>query len=100
VLPHLYAYRSVKHVCRIEVTATPVRASVGRLLSHPRARVDREERSGVGAQRFLRWLYRLLLPVFLSRALAADDESRAGERGRCAVSATSTAVVAAPLRAR
>jgi DMSO/TMAO reductase YedYZ molybdopterin-dependent catalytic subunit len=54
VLPHLYAYKSVKHVCRIEVTAKPVRASGGRLLSHPRARVDREERSGVGAQRSFR----------------------------------------------
>jgi DMSO/TMAO reductase YedYZ molybdopterin-dependent catalytic subunit len=65
VLPHLYAYRSVKHVCRIEVTASPVRASAGRLLSHPRGRVDGEERSGVGAQRFFRCLYRLLLPVLL-----------------------------------
>jgi DMSO/TMAO reductase YedYZ molybdopterin-dependent catalytic subunit len=68
VLPHLYAYKSVKHVCRIDVTATPVRASAGRLLSHPRGRVDREERSGVGAQRFFRWLYRLLLPMVLWRA--------------------------------
>jgi DMSO/TMAO reductase YedYZ molybdopterin-dependent catalytic subunit len=68
VLPQLYAYKSVKHVCQIDVTATPLRASAGRLLSHPRGRVDREERSGVGAQRFFRWLYRLLLPVFLWRA--------------------------------
>jgi DMSO/TMAO reductase YedYZ molybdopterin-dependent catalytic subunit len=65
VLPHLYAYKSVKHVCRIEVTASPVRASAGRLLSHPRGRVDGEERSGVGAQRLFRCLYGLLLPVFL-----------------------------------
>jgi DMSO/TMAO reductase YedYZ molybdopterin-dependent catalytic subunit len=68
VLPHLYAYKSVKHVCQIEVTVTPLRASAGRLLGHPRGRVDREERSGAGAQRFFRWLYRLLLPVFLWRA--------------------------------
>jgi DMSO/TMAO reductase YedYZ molybdopterin-dependent catalytic subunit len=81
VLPHLYAYKSVKHVCRIEVTATPVRASAGRVLSHPRARVDREERSGVGAQRFFRWLYRLLLPVFLSRARSAPTMNPGPVRG-------------------
>lgn len=68
VLPRLYAYKSVKHVCRIELTVTPLRQSAGRLLSHPRGRVDREERSGVGAQRFFRSLYRLLLPVFRWRA--------------------------------
>lgn len=68
VLPRLYGYKSVKHVCRIEVTVSPLRASAGRLLSHPRGRVDREERSGVGAQRLFRLLYRLLLPVFLWRA--------------------------------
>lgn len=68
VLPHLYAYKSVKHVCQIEITVAPLRGSEGRLLAHPRGRVDREERSGAGGQRFFRWLYRLLLPVFLARA--------------------------------
>ncbi|MGH8893308.1 MAG: molybdopterin-dependent oxidoreductase [Actinomycetes bacterium] len=68
VLPHLYAYKSVKHVCQIEVTVTPLRPSAGRLAGHPRGRVDLEERSGVGAPRFFRWLYRRLLPVFLWRA--------------------------------
>jgi DMSO/TMAO reductase YedYZ molybdopterin-dependent catalytic subunit len=68
LLPQLYAYKSVKHVCQIEATVSPLRPSAGRLLGHPRGRVDREERSGVGAQRFFRWLYRLLLPVFLWRA--------------------------------
>ena len=68
VLPQLYAYKSVKHVCGIDVAVAPLRGSAGRLLGHPRGRVDREERSGVGAQRFFRWLYRLLLPVFLWRA--------------------------------
>jgi DMSO/TMAO reductase YedYZ molybdopterin-dependent catalytic subunit len=68
VLPRLYAYKSVKHVCQIEVTVTPLRPSAGRLLGHPRGRVDREERSGVGAQKVFRWFYRLLLPVFLWRA--------------------------------
>lgn len=68
VLPQLYAYKSVKHLCRIELTVTALPPSAGRLLGHPRGRVDLEERSGVGAQRLFRWLYRLLLPVFLWRA--------------------------------
>jgi DMSO/TMAO reductase YedYZ molybdopterin-dependent catalytic subunit len=68
VLPQLYAYKSVKHVDQIEATVRPLRPSAGRLLGHPRGRVDLEERSGVGAQRFFRGLYRLLLPVFLWRA--------------------------------
>jgi DMSO/TMAO reductase YedYZ molybdopterin-dependent catalytic subunit len=73
VLPQLYAYKSVKHVCRIEVTVTPIRPSAGRLLSHPRGRVDREERSGIGAQKVFRWLYRLLLPLFLRRARSLSE---------------------------
>jgi DMSO/TMAO reductase YedYZ molybdopterin-dependent catalytic subunit len=78
VLPRLYGYKSVKHVCRIEATIAPLRASAGRLLAHPRGRVDLEERSGVGAPRFFRRLYRLLLPVFLwrARSLAARAADR------------------------
>jgi DMSO/TMAO reductase YedYZ molybdopterin-dependent catalytic subunit len=68
VLPHLYAYKSVKHVCQIEATVSTLRPSAGRLAGHPRGRVDLEERNGVGAQKVFRWLYRLLLPVFLWRA--------------------------------
>lgn len=68
VLPRLYAYKGVKHVCRIEIAVRPLRPSAGRLAGHPRGRVDLEERSGVGAQRFFRVLYRLLLPLFLWRA--------------------------------
>ena len=68
VLPQLYAYKSVKHLCRIDATVAPLRPSAGRLAGHPRGRVDLEERSGVGAQRLFRWLYRMLLPVFLWRA--------------------------------
>jgi DMSO/TMAO reductase YedYZ molybdopterin-dependent catalytic subunit len=75
VLPQLYAYKSVRHVCLIEVTVAPRRPSAGRLLGHPRGRVDREERSGFGAQRFFRWLYRLLLPVFLWRARSLSARS-------------------------
>ncbi len=68
IVPQLYGYKNVKHVCRIEVTVDPLRGSAGRVLAHPRARVDREERSGVGLQRFWRGFYRLLLPLFLWRA--------------------------------
>jgi DMSO/TMAO reductase YedYZ molybdopterin-dependent catalytic subunit len=68
IVPQLYGYKSVKHVCRIQVTVDPVRGSTGRVLAHPRGRVDREERSGIGLQRFWRVLYRVLLPLFLWRA--------------------------------
>jgi DMSO/TMAO reductase YedYZ molybdopterin-dependent catalytic subunit len=80
VLPELYAYKSVKHVSRIEVTVTPLRPSAGRLLGHPRGRVDLEERSGVGAQRIFRGLYRLLLPVFLWRARSLSTRRVRRER--------------------
>jgi DMSO/TMAO reductase YedYZ molybdopterin-dependent catalytic subunit len=76
VLPQLYGYKSVKHVCQIEVTVSPLRPSAGRLLGHPRGRVDLEERSGFGAQRFFRWLYRLLLPAFLWRARSLSARRR------------------------
>jgi DMSO/TMAO reductase YedYZ molybdopterin-dependent catalytic subunit len=84
VLPQLYGYKNVKHVHRIEVTLTPLRPSAGRLLGHPRGRVDLEERSGVGAQRFFRALYRLLLPLFLwrARSLSSRRFSRRSARAR------------------
>lgn len=82
VLPRLYAYKSVKHVCRIAVTIEPRRGSAGRFLGHARGRVDLEERSGWGMGRLFRALYRLLLPIFLWRARSlgagqpAEPESR------------------------
>lgn len=76
VLPRLYAYKSVKHIRAIEITAEPLRGSAGRFLGHARGRVDLEERSGWGMGRFFRGLYRLLLPLFLWRARSLTARRR------------------------
>lgn len=68
VVPHLYGYKNVKHVASLELLREAGATSAGRMISHPRGRVDLEERSGVGGQRFWRVLYRLLLPLFFWRA--------------------------------
>ena len=68
VVPQLYGYKSVKHLCRLSFRVDPPAVPVARFLAHPRGRVDLEERSGVGAQRFWRLLYRSLVPLFLRRA--------------------------------
>ena len=69
VLPQLYGYKSVKHLCRLEFTNSPLPTKVTRrFLIHPRGRVDLEERSSVGFQPFWRWLYRSQLPRFMRMA--------------------------------
>jgi DMSO/TMAO reductase YedYZ molybdopterin-dependent catalytic subunit len=68
VVPQLYGYKNVKHLCRLSLLHEPATVPVSRALAHPRGRVDLEERSGVGMQRFWRLLYRLLVPLFLRQA--------------------------------
>ena len=68
VVPQLYGYKSVKHLCRLSLCVEPPALKVSRFLVHPRGRVDLEERSGVGLQRFWRILYRMLRPGFLRQA--------------------------------
>lgn len=68
VLPQLYGYKSVKHLRRLTLLREPATIPVSRFLAHPRGRVDLEERSGAGVQRFWRVLYRSLVPLFLWRA--------------------------------
>lgn len=68
VVPQLYGYKSVKHLSRLSFRIEPPVVPVSRFLAHPRGRVDLEERSGVGAQRFWRFLYRALVRLFLRRA--------------------------------
>ena len=65
VVPQLYGYKNVKHLERLSFCIEPPTVPVSRFLAHPRGRVDLEERSGVGAQRFWRVLYRALVPLFL-----------------------------------
>jgi DMSO/TMAO reductase YedYZ molybdopterin-dependent catalytic subunit len=68
VVPQLYGYKNIKHLSRLSLRIDTPTVPVSRFLAHPRARVDLEERSGVGAQRFWRLLYKTLVPVFLRRA--------------------------------
>lgn len=78
VLPTHYGYKNVKHLSRIELTVEPRRDTGGRILVHPRGRVAREERSGLGGRRIWRWTYGALRPLFLARArrIAARAERR------------------------
>lgn len=67
ISPSQYGYISTKHLSRIEVRTGAVanvrRSLVDRLLEeHPRARVWEEERHGSLAGRWVRPVYRLLIP--------------------------------------
>jgi DMSO/TMAO reductase YedYZ molybdopterin-dependent catalytic subunit len=83
VSPSQYGFVSTKHLSRIEIhTREPVaRLSVGdRLLSeHPRSRVWREERHARVPGRWIRPVYRLLIPPI--RALSARG-ARDGDAAR------------------
>ena len=64
VAPAHYGYKSVRHLCRIGVYRD-FRPGFGGPLVHPRARVDREERSRYLPGAFYRHLYRAVSPVTL-----------------------------------
>jgi len=68
VVPQLYGYKNAKHLARLTLCASSPQIPTSRFLAHPRGRVDLEERSGVGAQRFWRFLYHRLASSFLRRA--------------------------------
>ena len=75
VVPQLYGYKSVKHLYRLEFTVRPARTNtVKRLLSHPRGRVDLEERSSLGFQPMWRWLYRWQLPNFMRMSESVQND--------------------------
>lgn len=80
VLPQLYGYKNVKHLCRLSLRSQPARVPMSRWLVHPRGRVDLEERSGVGAQRLWRLLYRAVAPLFLRSVRRYQTEQRDGVR--------------------
>ncbi|UBV44736.1 molybdopterin-dependent oxidoreductase (plasmid) [Deinococcus taeanensis] len=70
IAPQLYGYKNIKHLRRLELLPAPVTSRLGRLLAHPRGRVDLEERSGTGVPRFWRWVYRSQLHGYLRGARA------------------------------
>lgn len=75
IAPQLYGYKNIKHLRRLELLPAPVSSRVGRLLSHPRGRVDLEERSGTGVSRFWRWMYRTQVSGYLCGARALSEHS-------------------------
>ncbi len=73
VAPQLYGAKNIKHLTALELLTGPPRTTLtGRLLIHPRGRVDLEERSSLPPQRFWRWLYAAQLPNFLRHTAALD----------------------------
>jgi DMSO/TMAO reductase YedYZ molybdopterin-dependent catalytic subunit len=64
VAPAHYGYKSVRHLKRIGLYRT-FKAGFGGPLVHPRARVEREERSRYLPGAFYRRLYRAVLPLTL-----------------------------------
>jgi DMSO/TMAO reductase YedYZ molybdopterin-dependent catalytic subunit len=79
VAPAHYAYKSVKHLCRLEfgLPSESYRTSGFRFMDHPRARVAMEERGRVLPGWVLRYLYRPLIPGTVS-LFARESEKRRG----------------------
>ncbi|MGQ0804512.1 MAG: molybdopterin-dependent oxidoreductase [Actinomycetota bacterium] len=74
VSPAQYAYKSVKHVARIELCVEQPASTAG-AKEHPRARVALEERHSRFPAWLVRWPYRLVAPL---TALLAERSSQAG----------------------
>jgi len=82
VAPAHYAYKSVKHLSRIEIRRDDAafRPAAFRFMDHPRARVALEERGRWFPGRLLRLLYRPLVPATVARFAKAMDEHRRSQR--------------------
>ncbi|WP_158600537.1 molybdopterin-dependent oxidoreductase [Tessaracoccus antarcticus] len=69
VVPQLYGYKHVKHLCRIDLVDHHVRSPHEPWIMHRIGRVAREERFGVG----MRWLVRLLARATVRPTLRRYD---------------------------
>jgi DMSO/TMAO reductase YedYZ molybdopterin-dependent catalytic subunit len=68
LLPQLYGYKSMKHLCRLELMTEFEPLETGRWVEHARARADLEERNGRRHQIFWRYVYRAQRPAMLALA--------------------------------
>ncbi len=59
VVPQLYGYKNIKHVCQIDLVDHHVRSSHEPWIMHRLGRVAREERHGLGLNRLARFAYGL-----------------------------------------
>jgi DMSO/TMAO reductase YedYZ molybdopterin-dependent catalytic subunit len=84
IAPQHYAYKSVKHLARIEFKKADAEYSVSafRFMDHPRARVALEERGRGAPGWLLRYLYRPLVSGTVARfATAMAEYENATRRG-------------------
>jgi DMSO/TMAO reductase YedYZ molybdopterin-dependent catalytic subunit len=84
IAPMHYAYKSVKHLCRMEFGTEDAgyRVSGLRFMDHPRARVALEERGRLAPGWLLRYLYRPLATGTVARFAKAMAEHENARRGR------------------
>ena len=83
IAPAHYAYKSVKHLSRIEFRSEDdgYRGSAFRFMDHPRARVALEERGRGVPGWLLRYVYRPLISVTVAqfaKAMAEHEDARHG----------------------
>lgn len=84
IAPAHYAYKSIKHLSRIEFRSEDAgyRTSGLRFMDHPRARVGLEERVRGAPGWLLRYVYRPLIPVIVAQfAKAMTEHEDAHVRG-------------------
>jgi DMSO/TMAO reductase YedYZ molybdopterin-dependent catalytic subunit len=82
IAPQHYAYKSVKHLARIEFKKADAEYSVSafRFMDHPRARVALEERGRGAPGWLLRYLYRPLVSGTVARFATAMAEYKNAPR--------------------
>lgn len=83
IAPAHYAYKSVKHLFRMEFRREDLEYPVSafRFMDHLRARVALEERGRGAPGWLLRYLYRSLVPSTIARFAKAMAEQTTGSRG-------------------
>jgi DMSO/TMAO reductase YedYZ molybdopterin-dependent catalytic subunit len=73
IVPHLYGYKNVKHVCAIRLCAQFQRSSTEKTMrAHPRGRVALEERGRGLPAPIYRVLYRAVFPLLLWKYRRAE----------------------------
>ena len=76
VVPHLYGYKNIKHVCRIDLVDHHVRSPLEPWIMHRLGRVAHEERHGLGLNRLARLAYGVALRPTLRSYGVSDPRFR------------------------
>jgi len=75
VVPQLYGYKHIKHLCRIDMVDHHVRSPHEPWIMRPLGRVEHEERHGLGMNRVLRLAYSLVVRRTLRSCRVRDPGS-------------------------